>query len=544
MSGAAAIIRFPAVLMPSYPLVLCLTIAVVCSVGMVIATWPRRDDPTIKAFLVLAGGVAIWSGGRLLEVSSTDLDGRIFWAKAQYAGIVMVPIGWLVAMIHLSRPRYVVPWSRLWLPVLAAVASVVLVLTNERHHLIWTRIDMMPAGVSPGAIFHHGPGYVVVAAWTYFMLLLSLVFLLTAEVPNAALTRRGRAIVASSLTLPLLTHMAYLQRWTSPLGGDLTPATFSLMTVVVWICALRTHLDDIGHYARLRVFDTIGDGCVIVDAKGRLVEFNPAALRLVPDLRRGQPMPAVWDEALRQPREAGADVGAIPYIPQGAHYEVTAEPVMRLDGKRIGTLVFMRDISRYQSRELALTAQLGQTEAKLSRVEADLDIDALTGIPNRRFFQRESLLAVTRAYEAGEPIGLLILDVDLFKQYNDLYGHPCGDDCLRRVATALTSVLVGEQFCARLGGEEFAVVLPDASQDETRNVARRMVAAVRDLEIPHNGTPVQPFVTISVGAACTVPDAPRLEPLLHRADSAMYQAKRAGRNRFVQDGKIYMGLQA
>src|SRR5437868_5152760 len=121
MSGAAAIIRFPAVLMPSYPLVLCLTIAVVCSVGMVIATW--------------------------------------------------------------------------------------------------TRIDLMPAGVSPGAIFHHGPGYVVVAAWTYFMLLLSLVFLLTAEVPNAALTRRGRAIVASSLTLPLLTHMAYLQRWTSPLGG-------------------------------------------------------------------------------------------------------------------------------------------------------------------------------------------------------------------------------------------------------------------------------------------------------------------------------------
>ncbi len=103
----------------------------------------------------------------------------------------MVPIGWLVAMIHLSRPRCVVPWSRLWLPVLAAVASVVLVLTNERHHLIWTRIDLMPAGVSPGAIFHHGPGYVIIAAWTYFMLLLSLVFLLTAEVPNAGADAAG-----------------------------------------------------------------------------------------------------------------------------------------------------------------------------------------------------------------------------------------------------------------------------------------------------------------------------------------------------------------
>ncbi|WP_454766973.1 histidine kinase N-terminal 7TM domain-containing protein [Cupriavidus campinensis] len=530
--------------MPSYPLVLCLTIAVVCSVGMVIATWPRRDDPTIQAFLVLAGGVAIWSGGRLLEISADNLDGRIFWAKAQYVGIVMVPIGWLVAMIHLSRPRYVVPWSKLWLPVLVAVISMVLVFTNERHHLIWTTIEKMPPGVAPGAIFHHGIGYGAMAGWTYFMLLLSLYFLVTAEVPNAALSRRGRAIVAGSLAFPLLTHMAYLQRWTGPLGGDLTPATFSLMTVVVWFCALRTHLDDIGHYARLRVFDAIGEGCVILGVGGRIVDFNPAAVRLLPELRRGQSMPDAWEEALRLPRaEDPADGGASPYIPQGAHYEVTAEAVTRLDGKRIGMLVFMRDISRYQSRELALATQLGKTEARLSRVEADLDIDALTGIPNRRYFQRESLRAVTHAFERGGPMGLLILDVDLFKQYNDLYGHPRGDVCLRQVATALTGVLAGDQFCARLGGEEFAVVLPVSTQDDTRAVARRMVAAVRDLGIVHNGTPVQPFVTISVGAVCAVPDAPRLEPLLHRADSAMYQAKRAGRNRFVQDGNIYMGLQ-
>ncbi len=88
--------------MPSYPLVLCLTIAVVCSIGMAVLAWPRRDDPTIQAFLVLAGGVVVWSGGRLLEISSVDLPGRIFWAEIQYFGIVAVPIGWLVAMVHLS----------------------------------------------------------------------------------------------------------------------------------------------------------------------------------------------------------------------------------------------------------------------------------------------------------------------------------------------------------------------------------------------------------------------------------------------------------
>ncbi|CAG9168490.1 hypothetical protein LMG23992_01155 [Cupriavidus laharis] len=522
--------------MPSYPLVLCLTIAVVCSIGMAVAAWPRRDDPTIQAFLVLAGGVVIWSGGRLLEISSADLAGRILWSEIQYFGIVAVPIGWLVAMVHLSRPRYVVPWSLLSVPILVAVLTVVLVLTNSHHHLVWTRITLMPPGVAPGAVFEHGIGYGVIAAWSYLLLALGFYFLVTAEVPNDALSRRGRAVLAGSLALPLLTHIAYLLRWTGPLGGDLIPATFSLMAVLVWFCGLRRHLDDIGHYARLRVFDALGEGCVVLGADGRVVEYNPAAARLVPQLCRGQPVPAGWEEVFLGPQGAGKERAVRPFVPPGAHFELTAEAVTRMDGKRIGTLVFLLDISRYQSRELALTARLGQTEEQLSRVQADLDIDALTGIPNRRYFQREAMAAVIRAFERREEMGLLILDVDLFKQYNDLYGHPRGDECLRQVAAALTRVLAGAQFCARLGGEEFAVVLPASTQEDTRAVARAMVAAVRDLGIPHNGTPVQPFVTISVGAVCATPDASRLEPLLHRADSAMYQAKRAGRNRFVLEG--------
>ncbi|MBY4730176.1 sensor domain-containing diguanylate cyclase [Cupriavidus pauculus] len=524
--------------MPSYPLVLCLTIAVVCSVGMAVAAWPRRDDPTVRAFLVLSAGVAIWSGGRLLEISETTLAGRIFWAKFQYLGIVAVPIGWLVAMVHVSRPRYVVPWSLLCVPVLAAVLTLLLVFTNEHHHLIWTSIELMPRGVSPGAVFRHGIGYTVAAGWVYALLALSLYFLLTADVPNAALSRRGRNVLVAGLMLPLMAHIAYLYRWTGPLGGDLTPATFSLMAVLVWLCALRTHLDDIGHYARLRVFDTIREGCVILGAGGRIVEFNPAAVRLLPEIRRGQLCPPEWDEVLTAAGDAN------PHIVERAGLELTAEPVCRMDGKEIGMLVFMRDIRRYQSRERALATQLGETEEQLSRVQADLDIDALTNIPNRRFFQRASLDVVARAHELGKEVGLLILDVDLFKQYNDLYGHPVGDECLRKVAEALTGVLRGEQFCARLGGEEFAVILPDSDLDETRRVARNMVAAVRDLGIPHNGTPVQPLVTISVGAVCDVPEAPRLEPLLHRADSAMYRAKRAGRNRYVIDGSVYLGLQS
>ncbi len=516
--------------MPFYPLVLCLTIAVVGAVGMILTALPRRDDPTVRAFLALAVGVTIWSGGRLLEVSSPELDWRIVWAKIQYFGIVAVPIGWLVAMVHLSRPRYVVPWSILSLPLLAAVVTLALVFTNEHHHWIWTRITLSPPGVAPGAVFEHGVGYGLIAAWTYGLLALSQYFLLTAEVPNDALSRRGRNILAGALLLPLAAHVAYLFRWTGPLGGDLTPATFSLMAVLVWFCALRTHLGDIGHYARLRVFDALGEGCVILSLEGKVVDFNPASARLVPEIARDRPAPAALHSALHGP------VGtAAPVVPPGMPFELRAEAVRRLDGKRIGILVFLRDISRYRERELALTKRLGQTQAQLSRIQADLDIDALTGIPNRRYFQRESLAAAERAFACNRALGLMVLDVDRFKQFNDLYGHPVGDQCLRQVAGALANELGRGQFCARLGGEEFAVVLSESNPQETRELAQRLVAAVRRLGIPHHGTPAQPVVTISLGAVCAVPEMPGIDNLLNRADSAMYQAKRSGRDRFVQE---------
>ncbi len=136
---------------------------------------------------------------------------------------------------------------------------------------------------------------------------------------------------------------------------------------------------------------------MILGADSRVVEYNPAAVRLVPELRRGQLVPPGWEEVLLRPQRAGGEGVARPFIPPGAHFELTAEAVSRMDGKRIGTLVFLLDISRYQSRELALTARLGQTEEQLSRVQADLDIDALTHIPNRRYFQREAMAAVSRA---------------------------------------------------------------------------------------------------------------------------------------------------
>ncbi|WP_059411678.1 histidine kinase N-terminal 7TM domain-containing protein [Cupriavidus basilensis] len=534
--------------MPSYPLVLCLTFAVVGSLTMALLAWTRRDDPTVKAFLVLAGGTALWSGGRLLELSSSELEARVLWAQLQYVGILAVPIGWFCAMLQLSRPKLAVPR---WLLSMHAVVSVVtlgLVFTNEQHRLIWSAIALVPGGAPPGAVFTHGPAYAALAAYTYLLLFVSLYFLATAPVPGSSLTRGGRAVLAGGLVLPLLANVAYLTRHTGPLGGDLTPATFSVMTVLVWFCALRGHLEDVGHYARLRVFDSLHEGCVIADANDVIVDSNPAARRLLADMTRGQPVPRAWRHAVEASR-AGAHGGGSHLISEErVDYELTVESVRNLNGRAVGIIVFLRDVTRFRSREQALTVEnsslaerLGETEEKLSRIEADLYRDALTGAYNRRFFEREAAAVVAAACERGLPVGFLLIDVDYFKQYNDLHGHVHGDECLRRVAGAIGGALrdgLGSPggaggFCARVGGEEFVVVLPSAAAPDTRAAGLRLLEAVRALRLPHGGWPEHPYVTISVGAVCEIPASPRLEALLEQADAAMYEAKRNGRDRFV-----------
>ena len=534
--------------MPSYPLILCLTFAVVGSLTVAVAAWTRRDDPTVKAFLVLACGTALWSGGRLLELSSVDLETRVLWAKLQYFGIVAVPIGWLCAMIQLSRPKFVIPWSLLSMPIVINLVTLGLVFTNERHHLIWTSITLVPGGAPPGAVFTHGPAYAAAAVYSYLLLLISLYFLLTARVPSSSLTGSGRAVLAGGLALPLMANIAYLRGWTGPLGGDLTPATLSVMTVLVWVCALRGHLDDVGHYARLRVFDALQEGCVIVNASDIIVDFNRAARRLLVDVERGSPFPPAWRDAIAASRSGAPGSGGSHLISEErVDYELTVDSVRNLNRQPVGIIVFLRDVTRFRSREQALTVEnsslavrLGETEEKLSRIEADLYRDALTGALNRRFFQREAAAAVADAFERGIPVGLLIIDVDYFKQHNDLHGHVHGDECLRRVAASIGEAMRNGpgDFCARVGGEEFAIVLPAITPAATREIGLRLLNAVRSLALPHGGWPEHPCVTISVGAACEIPASPSLEQLLEKADAAMYEAKRNGRDRFMMSDPV------
>lgn len=168
-------------------------------------------------------------------------------------------------------------------------------------------------------------------------------------------------------------------------------------------------------------------------------------------------------------------------------------------------------------------------------LKRDSRIDGLTRIPNRRRFDEAFVEERLRAKRSKTPLSVLMIDLDLFKLYNDTYGHLQGDDVLKLVAKTLYHSLQRPgDLLARWGGEEFVALLPDTDRDGAKNVAEKLRAAVAELKIQHKASTVADIVTISVGVATSLVEDPKTyDRLLYWADEAVYWAKDRGRNKVV-----------
>ncbi len=164
-----------------------------------------------------------------------------------------------------------------------------------------------------------------------------------------------------------------------------------------------------------------------------------------------------------------------------------------------------------------------------------VNIDALTGLYNRRFME-EKLKYLLRSLSRSQGyLTVMMLDIDYFKKYNDTYGHGRGDECLKAVAKALASSFErADDLVCRYGGEEFTAILPNTDKIGAALLAQRILDNVRDLNIPHEKNDVAPYVTVSIGVTCLIPfHNQQPEQILKRADDALYESKHNGRDRFT-----------
>jgi len=194
----------------------------------------------------------------------------------------------------------------------------------------------------------------------------------------------------------------------------------------------------------------------------------------------------------------------------------------------------MRDTNKVLEERLLLSkSEIGNLQQSLEAIRAESLTDPLTGLGNRKYFDRMIEQAVQHALAGNEPLSLLMFDIDHFKSFNDSYGHLTGDQVLRLVAMSLKQTIKGQDITARYGGEEFAVVLPNTALRQALTVADHIRRAVMAKELKKKSTgEILGRVTISVGVSM-LKQGDDTDSLIERADACLYAAKRNGRNRVI-----------
>lgn len=339
------------------------------------------------------------------------------------------------------------------------------------------------------------------------------------------------------------------QRWRSASAEDVAAAASA-----PWFAPHRDHLVVIGredghsrycHYGRAfasqfgndltgQVIDALPSDVLSPGRRGILAFEYDYALRIGRPLWRAYT--ALFDDGLRQTWQrlvlpAGPGhllVGAYAVEPLAQPDTSTADGLLRLVIERVPVVL---DPSG-QVTDLALSLQtMGDTKVQVEELEVLASRDPLTGLSNLRHFHHLTGMELEHARRMGRAFSLLAMDIDHFKQINDSFGHAAGDLALKAFAATCRAALRDPDILGRLGGEEFAVALPNTGLDGARVIAERLRHAVETLRpgLPEGG---DLRFTVSIGIATCGPEAyPSLTDLLARSDAAMYTSKRAGRNR-------------
>lgn len=401
----------------------------------------------------------------------------------------------------------------------------------------------------PGPLFWLHIGYCyTLAAWCFQHLMRAMIW------SNPLQRLQLRSILLSAL-LPAAGAMASLILGHSGQGGlDVTPLSIALAGMVHYYVMFRQGLLRLLPVARDLVVEHVGDAILVMDTDDRVVDVNSAARKLAARMFDDLPGNLLGMQAWTLlPRREKRRV-----VTNGEYHVTTPDGSLDLDlrvnevtdrhGNLLGRVVVMRDITELNNQRRRLAAANQQLTHQLQVIEAlrcdlaELAVrDELTGLHNRRHLMRQLEDSLDDARSSAQPLSLILLDIDHFKAVNDRYGHAVGDALLVATSTALREGLRAGDTIARIGGEEFVILLPNTSLNEALHTAEalRSRCATARVESQHGSV----SATVSAGVA-TFPECGWTgSELLANADEALYAAKRAGRDQVVRAPAVTEGTE-
>jgi diguanylate cyclase (GGDEF)-like protein len=495
---------------------------------------PRHRESGAKALLALTLAATWWSLFHMAGIVTTSSGPKETLLRLAFGGATVAPAAWLWFAMEVSTETSA--YRRWTYGLVAALTGMTLVfnLAYPSSTLLWEGF----APVQWGALVHvavdPGPWYWLHTALFYVLILTATVILVRHGIrtPGPRL-RWVLALLAAWLVIIANTRQLTAGTGT-PYWEDLTaPVTVAAALLLGW-GLLRYQLVHLGPVERSVVVERMRDAVVVLDRKGQLVDLNKTSETSLGLHRYGE-VPEILTTLLDPAAAAEVDTTRVP-LPalleggmQERMFEVTVTSLGTQDDPGRSILV-LRDVT---DREI-MDRRLKENEEKLTQANADLErlahTDALTNLANRRHFMQSLEREIERSRRYDRALSLILLDLDHFKQVNDRYGHSAGDGLLVAAAEAIREVCRDIDLPGRLGGEEFAILLPETDLEGARIVAER--ARLGLARQSHVVTGFRPFrVTASFGVASLAQGTETSEALLQLADRALYRAKDQGRNR-------------
>jgi diguanylate cyclase (GGDEF)-like protein/PAS domain S-box-containing protein len=513
-----------------------------CTAGL---AWRRRSrTPAATALAVTMSGIATWSvADAVLYTSGTGATRHV------YPPVLLASVGLVVAGLYVLARTVADPsWrlSRRGALLLAAepVLLVVAAALPATRDLVLT--DLHTAAGTGEVHVTFGPLFLAGTAYSYALSAVAYGHLVRRYRRAVGVLRRQVAVLLGSALVSTTGTVVAVAGQLDGHGTDVTPLFFVLTGLVDSWAIFRGGLLRLVPIARDQVVDTVPDAVLVVDPQGLVLDVNPAAVRMLRSLRPqldgdlvGRPLSqvagtralTVLDQAEQRDGHRVAEVAP------GVWLDVRSSPVSDPRGRALGHIVVVRDVSEQQERQAAverLNARLAEQVEVIERLRAELAEEAvrdpLTGLYNRRHLDRVLAADLASRPRTGQ-LAVLVADVDHFKAVNDRFGHAAGDRVLTAVADTLAGAVRDGDTAARLGGEEFVLVLPGAGREQALERAERIRRAVAAGRLVLDGEGVA--VTVSIGVAVCPADGAAAATLLAAADRALYTAKATGRDRVV-----------
>ncbi|QHT56209.1 diguanylate cyclase [Cellulomonas sp. H30R-01] len=496
--------------MPTLVEAVSLLAAVVATATGILVVRRRRTSPLALPLAVMMFGASLWATARaLLHVAQGSVPATVALHYLVFPGAAAVAGAtfWYLAVLSGRRLSRRAGLLLLVHPVLLVVALVL-----DPVHEWFLRLHVDGTTVTVGA----APVFWVHTAYCYALVVAAIVLGLGAMVRAVPGHRRVFAVAVLAATIPTVGNVVTTLVAARSENPHLTPA-FLLVSAAIWWWVERFG----GHSAVVpvttrQVLDVLDDAVVVLDPRGRVLDANPAARALVgaPDGSLDAHPDAPWGAVL-DGDGAGPDEGTLTTA-TGAVLDVRVTPLTDAVGRAAGTVVVLRDVTELERLRAELVDQATR--------------DGLTGLHNRRALGQRLAEAVDDAGRTGRPLSMVLVDVDHFKAVNDSHGHAVGDAVLAAVGRELAAATRDGETAARLGGEEFVLLLPGVTATEATRRADDVRARCAGLRVPSGRAPVR--LTLSAGVATLAPGG-TADDMLRAADDAMYAAKDAGRDQVV-----------